>query len=254
MKRARIIPILLLKGGGLHKTFRFEAGKYLGDPINAVKIFNDKQCDELVLLDTHASKEGKTINFPLIEEIASECFMPLTYGGGISNLNEIECLLKIGVEKVALNSILLHNPGFVENAVRTFGGSTIVASIDIKKNLFGQYKIFSHSGINVSGFRLDDLLNWVNEISVGEVMVNSVDKDGLMNGYDMALAHKLSETLSMPLVFAGGCNSLADMKVLLKETQVSAAAAGSFFVFQGPHKAVLISYPTPASISEICNK
>ena len=254
MKRARIIPILLLKGGGLHKTVRFGSGKYIGDPINAVKIFNDKQCDELVLLDTCVSKEGKEINFRLVEEIASECFMPLTYGGGISDLHEIERLLKLGVEKVTLNSILLKNPTFIQDAVRSFGSSTIVASIDIKKNLFGQYKIFSHTGVNVTELKLDNFLNWLNDICVGEVLVNAVDRDGLMSGYDLELAHKLSKALLMPLVFAGGCRNLEDMKELITVTQVSAAAAGSFFVFQGPHKAVLISYPSPSVITKINNK
>jgi len=254
MKRARIIPILLLKGGGLYKTVRFDSGKYIGDPINAVKIFNDKQCDELVLLDTHVSREDKDINFRLVEEIASECFMPLTYGGGISDLHEIERLLKLGVEKVALNSILLNNPTFVQDAVRTFGSSTIVASVDIKKNLLGQYKIFSHAGKNITGLKLETLLNWLNDVCVGEVLVNAVDRDGMMNGYDITLANKLSKTLSMPLVFAGGCSNLDDMKELLTATQVSAAAAGSFFVFQGPHKAVLISYPSPSVITEIYKK
>jgi cyclase len=251
MKRARVIPILLLQNRGLHKSVRFSQGKYIGDPLNAVRIFNDKQCDELILLDTGASKTGSPIDFRLIGEIASECFMPLAYGGGVTTLSDIEKLLKLGIEKVSLNSVLFSQPAFLREAVTHFGSSTIVVSVDVKKNLFGQYKVFSHAGLQDSKYDLDSMLNWFNDENPGEVVVNSVDLDGTMKGYDLTLARKVSTKLSMPVVLAGGCKNFEDIRQILTETPVSAAAAGSFFVFQGPHRGVLISYPSPDQITQI---
>jgi cyclase len=254
MKRARVIPILLIRKRGLHKTVKFNQGKYLGDPLNAVRIFNDKQCDELIILDTDISKSGGSIDFNQIGEIASECFMPLAYGGGITSLNDIEKLLKLGIEKVTLNSVLFSKPDFLRDAIDHFGSSTIVASVDVKKNLFGQYKVFSHSGQNDGKSDVERMMNWLNEEQVGEVVVNSVDLDGTMKGYDLALAQKVSKILTMPVVMAGGCRDFEDIRQILNTTQVSAAAAGSFFVFQGPHRGVLISYPSPDQITGIFAK
>jgi imidazole glycerol-phosphate synthase subunit HisF len=243
MKRARVIPILLLKNKGLHKSVRFEKGKYLGDPINVVRIFNDKQCDELVLLDTEISKHCGDIDFNYLSEITSECFMPLSYGGGIRNLKQIEELLKIGIEKVSINSSLLSNAQFVREAVQEYGSSTIVASIDIRKNFFGQYRIYDHQACKGTSVELDEMLKQLNDIEVGEVLVNSVDLDGTMKGYDLALARKISAQLLMPVVFAGGCRDLVNIHQIFDTSKVSGAGVGSLFVFHGPHKGVLISYP-----------
>jgi imidazole glycerol-phosphate synthase subunit HisF len=251
MKRARVIPVLLLKNGGLYKTIRFKDELYVGDPINAVKIFNDKLCDELIFLDIIASKQQKQIDFELIEKIASECFMPFSYGGGITKLNHIERLLKSGIEKVVLNTILLKDPSFLARSAKEFGSSTIVASVDVKKDFFNHYQVFSHSKCKTKGIQLLPFLRQFEEEGAGELMINSVDDDGLMNGYDLKLAKTVSEQLSIPVVYCGGGGNILDIKTLLNTTHVSAAAAGSMFVFKGTHRAVLISYPAPEEINEI---
>jgi imidazole glycerol-phosphate synthase subunit HisF len=251
MKRARIIPVLLLQNNGLAKTIRFGNARYIGDPINAVRIFNDKQCDELIFLDILASKLNREIDYNQIEEIASECFMPFAYGGGIKNTQQIEHLLKLGIEKVILNSVVLAKPDFIKEAVRYFGSSTIVVSVDVKKNFLGKYFVYNHTLKPVPEKSFLDYLKWIEQQGVGEVMLNSVDNDGMMKGYDEQLALKASELLSMPVVICGGCGSLEDTRKILVNTQVSAAAAGSYFIFHGPHRAVLISYPSPEQISNI---
>jgi cyclase len=251
VKRARIIPVLLLQNKGLYKTVKFEKGKYIGDPINAVRIFNEKQCDELVFLDINVSKLKSEIDFRLISDVASECFMPFSYGGGVKSSFHIEKLLKAGVEKVVLNSVLFENPFFLKEAVRNFGGSTIVTSVDVKKNFFGKYNLFSHSQKNLPAQTFFEYLKWIEAHQVGEIMLNVVDNDGTMKGYDIQLASKVSEELSIPVVFCGGCRDFEDIRTILTTTMISAAAAGSFFVFHGPHKAVLINYPSPQEISDI---
>lgn len=253
MKRARVIPVLLLKNRGLYKTVRFRDEKYIGDPINAVKIFNEKQCDELIFLDVLATKQNREIDYKLIGEIAEECFMPFSYGGGINDLNKIETLLKMGIEKIILNTILFTDPEFLKNAVNQFGGSTIVASVDVRKNLWKKYNVFSHAGIDTSEIDLMTFLKKIEAAEVGEVMINNVDLDGTMQGYDFHLADKIAAELSLPIVFCGGCGSLSDIHKLLTTTQVSAAAAGSLFVFHGLLKGVLINYPSPEDIGNLQN-
>jgi cyclase len=250
MKRARIIPVLLLKNQGLYKTIKFSKERYIGDPLNAVKIFNEKQCDELVIVDILASKEKKAINFKKIKEIALECFMPLAYGGGISELEHIEKILKLGVEKVVLNSVLLEKPNFLKEAVNEFGSSTIVASVDLKKNIFGKYGVYSHAGIK-NPSDMYDFLDSIEKADAGEMMINIVDLDGMQSGYDFKLADILSKRYSIPITWCGGCSGFEDMRKLIENTQVSAAAAGSFFIFKGSLQAVLISYPRPEEIASI---
>jgi len=253
MKRARVIPVLLLKGKGLYKTEKFKNERYVGDPVNAVRIFNEKQCDELILLDINASKTRAPIDFKFIADITSECFMPLAYGGGIRELGEIDKLLKIGIEKVILNSVLLKNPLFLKEAVKKFGSSTIVASVDITITFLKQYQIYSHANYEVKHKPLHSFIKQIEEDGAGELMINSVDRDGMMNGYDIQLAEKTSKGLTIPTIFCGGCKGLEDIKNLLINTEVSAAAGGSLFVFKGPHKGVLISYPSPEEIEAIYN-
>lgn len=251
MKRARVIPVLLLQNEGLVKTFRFDNGKYIGDPINAVKIFNDKQCDELIFLDISASKSGGEINYKTIENIASECFMPLAYGGGIKSCSQIEKLLKLGVEKVVLNSVLLENPTFLSEAIKQFGSSTIVVSVDLKKNIWGKYGIYSHISAKIDSRKTEDYFEWINNLNPGEVMINMVDLDGTMKGYDFVQADRICNIFDMPLIFCGGCKDFNDIQNLLQNTNVSAAAVGSFFVYHGPHRGVLINYPNSNDITEI---
>jgi cyclase len=240
-----------LKGKGLHKTVKFSNGKYLGDAINVVRLFNDKQCDELVLLNTEASRKKNELDLDFLKEIAAECFMPLTYGGGVHSLQQIEGLLKLGIEKISLNSTYIQNPKLVKDAIQSFGCSTIVVSIDIRKNFFGKYKVYDHVQGKVLNEDIYQLFDDLNTLEPGEVLINSVDLDGTQKGYDLNLAKKAGDALRMPVVFVGGCRGFQDIHRLLNSTQVSAAGVGSYFVFHGPHKGVLISYPLPKEIESI---
>jgi imidazole glycerol-phosphate synthase subunit HisF len=251
MKRARVIPVLLTQNDGLYKTNRFKDPKYVGDPLIAARIFNEKQCDELILLDIEASKKSQPINTKLIEEMASECFMPLAYGGGIKSLQDIEKILRLGIEKVVLNSSILQNPSFVKQAADEFASSTLVASVDIKKNLLGKYQVYSHSGQKIPVANPFEWMKQLEQSGIGEIMLNNVDLDGTQKGYDTFFIEKASNEVSVPVIACGGCSGLDDIKHMFTQTHASAAAAGSMFVFHGKHRAVLISYPDPAEIDRI---
>jgi cyclase len=231
----RVIPCLLLKNQGLVKTVKFKNEIYVGDPINAIRIFNDKEVDELVFLDILASKENRNPNIAYISNLASECFMPFAYGGGITTLDQIAELNSIGVEKVIINSAAFLDETFIPKAVERFGTSSIVLSLDFKKDLFGNYNAY---------LSFKEILTKVNQWQVGEVIINCIEKDGVMNGYDEVLIKKASSELDMPLVALGGAGTLEHMKSAVSNAGASAVAAGSFFVFYGPHKAVLINYPS----------
>jgi len=251
MIQNRLIPILLLKGQGLVKTVKFSKPKYVGDPINAIKIFNDKEVDELVFLDIDASSEKRGPNFDVLTDISSECFMPLAYGGGITTIDEIEKIFSIGFEKVILNSAAIKNPKLIEEAAKIWGNQSIVGSIDYKKGILGKRKVYDHvAGKNTKLEVLEHAENLVNT-GVGELIINCVDRDGMMNGYDIEFISHLASKITVPLVAAGGAGSLDDIKIVLKGTGVSAASAGSMFVFHGPHKAVLINYPNQEKIKTI---
>jgi len=244
MLSVRIIPCLLLKDSGLVKTLKFKNPKYLGDPINIVRIFNDKEVDELVFLDISSTKNGKPINYEKIKDIASECFMPLSYGGGIKTVDEIRTLLGIGVEKVAINSATVTNSILISQASRIFGSSTIIASIDVKKNLFGKYEVYINGGsVNT---KIDPVTHAqrMQELGAGEILINSIDRDGTMKGFDTKLIELVSSAVSIPVIACGGAGNVEDLRDAVINGKASAVAAGSMFVFQGPHRAVLISYPT----------
>lgn len=242
MLRTRVIPCLLLKGAGLVKTTKFKDPKYVGDPINAIKIFNDKEVDELMLLDITASEERRGPNFKVIEEIAEECFMPLAYGGGITSMNEISHILQLGVEKVVLNSAAIYQPALITEASREFGSQAIVVSVDVRKKLLSGYQVVAQRGKKSIGSDPVRFSVAAQELGAGEILLNSVDRDGLMCGMDVSLIQDVARNLSVPLVAVGGVGSLAHIKSAA-EAGASAIAAGAFFVFQGPHRAVLISYP-----------
>jgi cyclase len=246
----RVIPVLLLQRKGLVKTVQFQKGKYIGDPINAIKIFNDKECDELVFLDIDASKEGRGPDFDFIASIASECFMPLGYGGGIRNMDDIRKLFSIGVEKVILNSLALKNPEVITEAALHCGNQSIVVAVDVNRNLFGKYNIFSHAGVQVKQNDLSEYLKTVVKAGAGEIILNSVDRDGTMKGYDLKLIQKISKELEVPLVACGGAGSLEDLKQAI-DAGASGVAAGSLFIYHGPHKAVLINYPAFKDIKKL---
>lgn len=251
MLRTRVIPILLLKNSGLVKTRRFKDPKYIGDPINAVRIFNDKEVDEMVFLDISATPQGRTPNFELIKDIASEAFMPFAYGGGITKLNEIEKLINIGVEKVVLNTITSVDPELVSKASMIFGNQSIVVSIDVKKTLFNGKKSFTHCGQTKNAKNFVDFAMEMEQLGAGELIINSIDNDGMMQGYDLQLIKNIAEVVKIPVVAAGGAGNLSHFKQAIVEGKASAVAAGSMFVFNGPHRAVLISYPNYKELEQL---
>jgi len=245
----RVIPCLLLKGQGLVKTLRFKKPTYIGDPINAVRIFNDKEVDELIILDTSATIEGRRPNFNLLEGIASEAFMPFGYGGGIKNLDDVRTLLKLGVEKVIINSYAMENPSFVREAVSIAGAQSVVISVDARKSVFGKFAAFSHSGQKRVNRELRSLILQMQELGAGEVILTSIDRDGTMTGYDLALIREISNILTIPLVACGGAGTPEDFRLAV-QAGASAVAAGSMFVFHGHQRAVLISYPEQKKLQE----
>jgi cyclase len=252
MLKKRIIPVLLIEDGYLVKTKQFKNPVYLGDPINAVKIFNEKEVDEIVILDISASKEGNKPNFELIGEIASECFMPMTYGGGITDIEDIKKLFSIGIEKVCINHQCLTNFSLVQEASRIFGAQSIVVSVDIKYNFFGKPLVFNH----VNHETLSDPITYLCEAEkngAGEIFLNFLDKDGVMQGYDISYLIKVTEKIKLPIIACGGAGSLDHIKDLFGKTKIPAAAAGSMFVFTGKHKAVLITYPEFSEVVDLLN-
>jgi cyclase len=247
MNRARIIPFLLLRDGSLVKTRKFADPKYIGDPINAVKIFNEKEVDELVLLDITATPAGRGPDYELIKDIASEAFMPIGYGGGITSLGQIETLFKAGVEKVALNSVLYDNPGLVAEAAQVFGSQSIVASIDVRKGLLGGHTLHSHGGRRKQSIDVMAHVQQLEQLGVGELVLQSIDRDGTMAGYDLAFVEKVAKSVPIPVICIGGAGNVEHLREGLR-AGASAAGAGSMFVFQGAHNAVLISYTDPTEV------
>ncbi len=251
MLQARIIPVLLLHGAGIVKTTRFDKSVYIGDPINIVKIFNEKCVDELVILDISATTENKGIQFDLISRIAAEAFMPLCYGGGIKSIEDMRTIFNLGYEKVSLNSQAVDNPGLIEKAGQTFGSQSIVVSIDVKKNFFGNYEVVTHSGKRKSNCSPVDLAIRMEKLGAGELLINSVDRDGTMSGYDIGLIRKVSQAVGIPVIACGGAGAAADLGKAINEGGASAAAAGSMFVFYGKHRAVLITVPGEEELTEV---
>ncbi|MDO5896980.1 AglZ/HisF2 family acetamidino modification protein [Agrobacterium sp. Azo12] len=250
MLKARIIPCLLLKGRGLYKTVKFSDPKYVGDPVNAVKIFNEKEVDELLVLDITATAEKREPNFELIGDIAGECFMPLAYGGGVSSLEQIRRLQRVGVEKVSLNSAAFHNRDLVKDACLTFGTSSIVAAIDVKKSFFGKYEVWINAGKTNTK---EDPIRYAEQLArlgVGEILVNSIDRDGTMGGLDTNLLKSIVGAVDTPVIACGGAGNLTHLHEGIS-CGVNAVAAGSMFVFHGKHKAVLINYPSGTQLEEI---
>jgi len=242
--RARIIPCLLLRGNGLVKTRRFKDPVYVGDPVNAVRIFSEKGADELVVLDIDASREGREPNYGLVAEIAGECFMPVAYGGGISTLQQVRRLIRCGIEKVVINSAAVDSTAIVREAADVFGSQAVVGAIDVRRSLLGAYGVFSRSGTRDAKRRPEDHAAALVEAGAGEIFLNDIDNDGQMRGYDLALIRRVSARVSVPVVACGGAGTPEHLKQALSEGGASAVAAGSMFVFQGRRRAVLINYPS----------
>ena len=243
MGRVRIIPVLLLSKGGLYKTIKFQKEQYIGDPINAVKIFNEKEADELVLLDYTASKEKRGIDVKKISEIAGEAFMPMAYGGAIQSFEDARKVFDGGFEKVVLNSVLFSSPRLIEQIADVYGAQAVVGSMDVKKNLFGKYKVYSHSGTNSTGHDPVEWAKILEQNGVGEIMINSIERDGTWEGYDEALIEKVAHAVSVPVIACGGAGNTEDFTKAVK-AGASAVAAGSMFVYQKKGMGVLISFPS----------
>ncbi|CAG0930635.1 cyclase [Planctomycetaceae bacterium] len=249
MLRARFIPTLLLKGRGLYKTVRFKNETYVGDPINAVRIFNDKAVDELILLDIDAHRRGGGPNFEVITDIASEAFVPLCYGGGVTKLAEFEALFKLGIEKVAVNSAATGSMALVTEAAKVFGSQSVVVGIDVRKTLFGKHERYVRSASISTKETAVEAARKAEAAGAGELMLYSVDRDGTMQGYDIPLVREVASAVKVPVIACGGAGSIADMALVINEGHAASAAAGSIFVFQGKHRAVLITYPDEQAIA-----
>lgn len=243
MLNTRVIPCLLLQDRGLVKTKKFKNPIYVGDPINAVRIFNEKEVDELIFLDINASKNNSAPNLTLIGELATECFMPFAYGGGITAIEQIRSILKLGVEKVILNKSVIDDITFLSKAEKEFGRSTLIVTIDVKKNIFGKYKVYDHVKKSTTDKDPVEYARAVERAGAGEIFLNNVDRDGTYEGFDNDIVRKITSIVSVPVIVCGGASSLEDFRAAAHDAGASAVAAGSLFVFQGPHRAVLISYP-----------
>jgi imidazole glycerol-phosphate synthase subunit HisF len=250
MFRPRVIPVLLLKKSGLVKSINFKNHKYIGDPINAVKIFNDLKADELVFLDILASKEKRKVSLDFVKNVGSEANMPFGVGGGIKSIDDIREIISAGAEKVILNTHAFLNPNFIKEASDEFGSSTITVSIDVKKTLFKGKRVFIYSGTKMTKLDPIKYSKIVEEMGAGEIIINSIDNDGVMEGYDIDLIKEISQNVSIPVVALGGAGDLNHFAEAIDTGFASAVAAGSKFVYQGSRRAVLVNYPS----KEVLNK
>jgi imidazole glycerol-phosphate synthase subunit HisF len=249
MLRTRVIPTLLLDGRDLVKTIKFASPTYIGDPINAIRIFNDKDVDEVMVLDVSAAQEKREPDFGLIREMAEECFMPMAYGGGLTSLEQIRRILHCGIEKIVINRQAVDNPKLVAEASREFGAQATVVSVDAKRDMFGRYKTVIGRGRIATRFTPLESALAAQAAGAGEILLNAVDRDGTMMGVDPTLIAAVAGQLTVPLIAVGGVGSISDMRVAV-DAGASAVAAGAFFLFYGPHRAVLISYPKHEQLLE----
>ncbi|MGJ0342885.1 AglZ/HisF2 family acetamidino modification protein [Arcobacter cryaerophilus gv. pseudocryaerophilus] len=253
MLQKRIIPCLLLHKGGLYKTQNFKKPTYIGDPINAIKIFNEKEVDELMFLDIDATVQNKEPNYKMIEDIASECFMPLCYGGGVKTLDQMKKIYSLGVEKISISSAAIENPNLIQEAANIFGNQSVIVTVDIKKDFFGKKKVFINNGKKNTKINPVDFIKRVEALGAGEIVVNSIDHDGVMKGYDIELLKEIKSNIKVPVIALGGAGNLNHIKEIFEISKVDAVACGSMFVYQGPLKGVLISYPPYQKIQELLN-
>ena len=251
MFRPRVIPVLLLNGSTLVKSIKFKDYNYIGDPINAVKIFNDLKADELVFLDINASKENRTIPLSFVSQLSEETNMPFAVGGGIKTLEDIQKIISAGAEKVIINSAAIENPNFIKEATEHFGTSTIVVCIDVKKKLFKGKKVFGRAGQKSSGYSPVEFAKLMEQNGAGELIVQSIERDGTMEGYDFDLIESISKSVTIPVVALGGAGNRQHFKRAYQEGYASALGAGSMFVYQGKKRGVLVNYPKREELSQI---
>jgi imidazole glycerol-phosphate synthase subunit HisF len=243
MLRPRIIPCLLLHKGGLVKTVGFAQPKYVGDPLNAVRIFNEKEVDELMVVDIDASRLQRPPDYELLAKLAAECRMPLAYGGGVTAVEHFERLVSLGVEKVAASAAAVADLSLISAAAERVGGQSVVVVVDVRSKGSG-FEVYTHNGTRATGLDAADFARRAQLAGAGEIVINSIDRDGAMKGYDLALVRQIRQAVTCPLTVLGGAGSLADMAALLREFKIIGAAAGSLFVFKGVYRAVLINYPS----------
>lgn len=244
MLRPRIIPCLLIQSGGLVKTMQFKSPRYLGDPINAVRIFNEKEADELIVLDIDATSELREPDLKMIKSLASECRMPLCYGGGIKTVDQANAIFSLGVEKIALSSAAITNPALITEIAHCVGSQSVVVVLDVKKKIFGGYEIFINNGKVATNINPFEYAKRIEQLGAGEVVINSIDNDGMMKGYDLELVDRIRNSITLPLTVLGGCSKLEDFARLIGMYGIIGAAAGSLFVYKGALKGVLINYPS----------
>jgi len=242
--RARVIPCLLIRGNGLVKTRKFKDPVYVGDPVNAMRIFSEKEVDEIVLLDIDASREGREPNYELIAEMAGEAFMPAAYGGGIRNLDQVRRLIRAGIEKVVINTAATESTDVIRAAADVFGNQAVVGAVDVKRTILGGYRVVAKSATVEIKAGLEEHVQNLIAAGVGEIFVNSVDRDGMMEGYDLHLIRSVTQIVNVPVIACGGAGTVDHLSQAVREGGASAVAAGSMFVFHGKRRAVLINYPT----------
>jgi cyclase len=251
----RIIPCLLVHNKGLVKTTKFKEPKYVGDPINAVKIFNEKEVDELIVVDIDASRYGKDPDYKMIENLAVECRMPFCYGGGIKTIAQAQRIFSLGVEKIAVSSVAIETPQIISEMAKRVGNQSVVIVLDIKKKpLSNKYELYIHNGTKPTGIDPVRFAIEMQKLGAGEIVINSIDQDGVMKGYDINLINKIREVISIPITVMGGAGTLDDIGNVIQQHGIIGVAAGSLFVFKGKYRAVLINYPTALEKSMLLEK
>ena len=250
LNRPRVIPVLTINRKKLIKTIKFKNPRYLGDPLNSLKIFNNKGVDELCIIDIRASLEKRNPDLEYLKEIASEAFMPLSYGGGVNSIEQVKKLLYLGYEKIIFNSAFFNNVDLIKESVKIAGSQSVVLSVDVKKDVFGKYYLWTLSGTKKTKYQIIDAILEAKKIGVGEIIVNSISNDGLMKGYDIDLLKLISKSSNIPIVFCGGAQNTNDLKIAI-DNGAHAVAAGSMFVYYGKQKGVLINFPTDKELYEI---
>ena len=254
MLRPRIIPSLLIQDKGLVKTVNFKNPKYVGDPINAVKIFNEKEVDELAVFDIDATSKGLEPDYSLIERLANQSRMPLCYGGGVKTVEQAQKIFSLGIEKIALSSAVLDNPNLITQIADRVGSQSVIVVLDVKKKLFGGYEVYTHNGKKATGINPFKFAEEAQKLGAGEIIINSIDQDGVMKGYDLNLIERIREKISLPLTVLGGAGKLEDIKEVISCHGIIGVAAGSLFVFKGVYKAVLINYPSKEEKEKLYRK
>tara|TARA_B110000027_G_scaffold78048_1_gene83065 strand:- start:580 stop:1356 length:777 start_codon:yes stop_codon:yes gene_type:complete len=254
MLQPRIIPSLLIHKKGLVKSINFKDYKYVGDPINAVKIFNEKEVDEIIIIDIDVTKNGTEPDYKLIEKLAFECRMPLCYGGGIKTTEQAQKIFALGVEKIAISSIAIENPEIITKIANIVGNQSVVVVLDVKKKLFGGYEIYTHNGTKKTGIDPLMFIEKIEKLGAGEIVINSIDNDGSMKGFDLKLIDLVRNKISLPLTVLGGAGSMNDIGEVISKQGIIGVAAGSQFVFKGKYRAVLINYPTENEKLNLINK